>query len=215
MTGAPTEATVLDTSALSNFAHVDRLDLLADLPRIVTVIAVERELESGVETHPYLGTALVAFDVTIPVSAPSPEAARIVTELRDSLDPGEAQGLAVADARNGGSSPTTSTSTPEPSAGSSPAVSLSRRTATRRATTASPTTRSSSTGSIVKSENVRCWSRYRRRVYALVDYSVKIIIETQDDIDTVSICQRDRRRIRETQAAVVESFERVDSVLEE
>jgi len=32
MTGAPTEATVLDTSALSNFAHVDRLDLLADSP---------------------------------------------------------------------------------------------------------------------------------------------------------------------------------------
>ena len=41
MTGAPTEATVLDTSALSNFAHVDRLDLLADRPRIVAVTAVE------------------------------------------------------------------------------------------------------------------------------------------------------------------------------
>ena len=51
MTRLPAEATVLDTSVLSNFAHVDRLDLVAGLPRVVTVAAVERELDSGVETH--------------------------------------------------------------------------------------------------------------------------------------------------------------------
>lgn len=101
MTDAPTEATVLDTSALSNFAHVDRLDLLANLPRTVTVPAVERELESGVETHPYLDAAVEPLNATVPVSTPSPEAVHLETELRESLDPGEAQALAVADARDG------------------------------------------------------------------------------------------------------------------
>ena len=43
---------MLDTSVLSNFAHVDRLDLLASLPRVVTVAAVERELDAETaDTH--------------------------------------------------------------------------------------------------------------------------------------------------------------------
>jgi len=97
----PAEATVLDTSVLSNFAHVDRLNHLASLPRVVTVAAVERELESGVETHSYLDMALAALDTTVPVVAPSPAAARIEAELREMLDPGETQALAVADAIDG------------------------------------------------------------------------------------------------------------------
>ncbi|EMA61466.1 PilT domain-containing protein [Halorubrum lipolyticum DSM 21995] len=52
MTRPPAEAIVLDTSVLSNFAHVDRLDLLVSLPRVVTVAAVERELEIGRRNSP-------------------------------------------------------------------------------------------------------------------------------------------------------------------
>ncbi|WP_162141804.1 twitching motility protein PilT [Halorubrum ezzemoulense] len=78
-----------------------KLDLLASLPRVVTVAAVERELASGVETHPYLDTALTALDATVPVVAPSLAAARIEAELRETLDPGETQALAVADASDG------------------------------------------------------------------------------------------------------------------
>lgn len=35
MTEAPTNATVLNTTVLSNFAQVDRAELLLDLPRLV------------------------------------------------------------------------------------------------------------------------------------------------------------------------------------
>lgn len=40
MTDAPRNATVLNTTVLSNFAHVDHVELLLDLPRVVTVDAV-------------------------------------------------------------------------------------------------------------------------------------------------------------------------------
>jgi predicted nucleic acid-binding protein len=68
MTGAPARATVLDTTVLSNFAQVDGVELLLDLPRLVTVEGVAEELEA---------------------------------QLFESLDPGEAQALAVAEATNG------------------------------------------------------------------------------------------------------------------
>ena len=49
MTGPPTNATVLNTTVLSNFAQVDRVELLLDLPRLVTVDAVQEELEAGTD----------------------------------------------------------------------------------------------------------------------------------------------------------------------
>ena len=36
MKTAPSNATVLNTTVLSNFAHVDRVELLPELPRLVT-----------------------------------------------------------------------------------------------------------------------------------------------------------------------------------
>lgn len=101
MTRAPNRATVFDTSVLSNFAHVDRVELLCDLPRPATVDVVRTELESGVETHPYLRTALAALDDEIPVCSPSERAAELESALRETLDPGEAQALAVATANDG------------------------------------------------------------------------------------------------------------------
>jgi hypothetical protein len=47
MTGPPRNATVLNTTVLSNFAQVDHVELLLDVPRIATVDAVKHELEDG------------------------------------------------------------------------------------------------------------------------------------------------------------------------
>lgn len=101
MTTAPDRTTVFDTSVLSNFAHIDRVGLLADLPRPATVGVVRAELESGHETHPYLARALAVLDDPIPVCRPSSRAKEIEAELLETLDPGEAQVLAVAAATEG------------------------------------------------------------------------------------------------------------------
>ena len=42
-------ATVLNTTVLSNFAQVDRVELLLDLPRLVTVNEVQEELKRGTD----------------------------------------------------------------------------------------------------------------------------------------------------------------------
>lgn len=101
MTGAPSDATVLNTTVLSNFAHLERIDLLLELPRLVTVNAVRTELEAGTDTHPYLEHALSRLDDGIPVVAPSDAARQVETELLETLDPGEAQALAVAETAGG------------------------------------------------------------------------------------------------------------------
>lgn len=101
MTDAPDGATVLDATVFSNFAHVDRVQLLCGLPRVVTVDVVREELEAGVDTHPYLDVALDHLDGEIPVVTPSDVAATLESELRESLDPGESQVLAVAEAAHG------------------------------------------------------------------------------------------------------------------
>lgn len=93
--------TVLDTSVLSNFAHVDHVDLLVDLPRVATVVAVETELTDGVGTYQYLDRALAILDDGVPVCAPSDSATELETELLETLDPGEAQAMAVAAAGDG------------------------------------------------------------------------------------------------------------------
>ena len=101
MTGPPKNATVLNTTVLSNFAHVDRVELLLDLPRLVTVDAVEEELEAGTETHSYIEQAMTVLDEEIPVITPSGSAEKLEEQYLNTLDPGEAQALAVAEATDG------------------------------------------------------------------------------------------------------------------
>lgn len=101
MNGIRTQATVLDTSVLSNFAHVSRVDVLLELPRTVTTDVVRSELQAGVETHPYLDRALSVLGNDIPVLESDSVARDIEEELGETLDPGEAQVLAIAEAANG------------------------------------------------------------------------------------------------------------------
>lgn len=103
MTGytVPDSPTVLDTTALSNFAYIDRVDLLAALTNSCTVPVVREELQAGVETHPYLQPVLDALDETIPVVHISETVANREAIVTAHLDPGEAQAFAVADVHNG------------------------------------------------------------------------------------------------------------------
>lgn len=101
MTDPPANATVLNTTVLSNFAQVDHVELLLDLPRLVTVDAVLEELEAGAETHLYIERALAVLGEELPVITPSSSAERLEEQLLESLDPGEAQALAVAEVTDG------------------------------------------------------------------------------------------------------------------
>ncbi|ESS09222.1 MAG: putative nucleic acid-binding protein, contains PIN domain protein [uncultured archaeon A07HN63] len=101
MTDPPANATVLNTTALSNFAQVDHVELLLTLPRLVTVDAVRAEIDAGTDTHPYLDRALAVLEREVPVVTPSGSAATLETQLRKTLDPGEAEALAVAEATDG------------------------------------------------------------------------------------------------------------------
>lgn len=101
MTAPPENATVLNTTVLSNFAHVDRVELLLDLPRLVTVEAVEEELEAGAETHSYIEHAMTLLEEEIPVVTLSGSAEKLEEHHLKTLDPGEAQALAVAEATDG------------------------------------------------------------------------------------------------------------------
>lgn len=101
MTELPSNATVLNTTVLSNFAQVAHVEVLLNLPRLVTVAAVQDELEAGAETHPYLEHAQAVLGDGIPVVTPSRAAERLEAQLLESLDPGEAQALAVADVAGG------------------------------------------------------------------------------------------------------------------
>lgn len=97
MTGPPESATVLNTTVLSNFAQINRIKLLLDLPRLVTVDAVQEELKAGAETHLYIENALSVLGDKIPVITPSTVAEKQEEQLLETLDPGEAQALAVAE----------------------------------------------------------------------------------------------------------------------
>lgn len=99
--GGPANPAVLNTTVLSNFAYVDRVDLPGDLAGICTVPAVRDELADGVSSHSFLRSALDRLDNGIPVAPiPDPVAHREGV-LRSTLDPGEAQAFALADVRNG------------------------------------------------------------------------------------------------------------------
>ena len=101
MTRPPTQATVLDPTVLSNFAQVDHVELLLDLPRPVTVDVVRDELDAGAETHPYIENVLTVLGEWLPVITPSGQAETLEAQFLDTLDPGEAQVLAVAEAAEG------------------------------------------------------------------------------------------------------------------
>ena len=88
MTSLPAHATVLNTTVLSNFAQVDHVEPLLDLPRPVTVDAVRDELEAGAETDPYIEHALTVLGEGLPVITPSGRAETLKARLLDTLDPG-------------------------------------------------------------------------------------------------------------------------------
>ena len=68
-TGAvPSNPSVLNTTVLSNFASIDRIELLASLAGICTVPVVREELEDGVDSHPFLSPAVSAVGEDIPVA---------------------------------------------------------------------------------------------------------------------------------------------------
>jgi len=92
---------VLNTTVLSNFAAVDQVSLLAALAGICTVPAVREEIDAGVDAHPHLRPALDALGVSIPVASISDPVATRDSEVRQALDPGEAQAFALAEAQNG------------------------------------------------------------------------------------------------------------------
>jgi predicted nucleic acid-binding protein len=97
----PANPNVLNTTVLSNFAAIDRIDLVADLAGICAVPEVETELEGGVQTHPYLQPALDALDEALPVVRISETVANREAVVRGHLDPGEAQAFALADTHDG------------------------------------------------------------------------------------------------------------------
>ncbi|WP_336035375.1 twitching motility protein PilT [Halobacterium yunchengense] len=97
----PTDPSVLNTTVLSNFAAIDRIDLVADLAGICAAPEVEHELDAGVQTHPYLRPALDALHDTIPVAHISETVANREDVVRNHLDPGEAQAFALADTHDG------------------------------------------------------------------------------------------------------------------
>ncbi|ERH13775.1 MAG: putative nucleic acid-binding protein, contains PIN domain protein [halophilic archaeon J07HB67] len=103
MTGetVPSSPSVLNTTVLSNFAYVEALWVVAGLSGICAVPVVREELERGVDSHPYLESALQTLDREIPVVSVSRTAADRESTVRDHLDPGEAQAFAVADEHGG------------------------------------------------------------------------------------------------------------------
>jgi predicted nucleic acid-binding protein len=101
MSEVPDGPTVLNTTAPSNFAYVNRMDLLEVLPRVCTVPAVRSELRAGVGSYPYLQRALDAVGEPVPVVELDGSVEERASELANRLDPGEAQAFAVADVYDG------------------------------------------------------------------------------------------------------------------
>ena len=103
MTGddIPANPSVLNTTVLSNFAYIDQLWVVVDLSGICTVPVVREELEHGVDSHPYLQSALDTLDDGIPVAMISDTVANRQAVVSDHLDAGEAQAFALADAHDG------------------------------------------------------------------------------------------------------------------
>jgi predicted nucleic acid-binding protein len=97
----PANPSVLNTTILSNFASIDRIDLLASLAGICTVPVAQDELEDGVDDHPFLRPAVNAVEEEIPVASISETVANREAVVRGYLDPGESQAFALADVHDG------------------------------------------------------------------------------------------------------------------
>ena len=99
---------VFDTTALSNFAAVNRAELLEMLYRgyAFTTVEIGDELRRGIEAgYPYLTAALQQIETLSPagwiqlLTPSSPAEHRLRSELDQVLDPGEASCLALAASR--------------------------------------------------------------------------------------------------------------------
>lgn len=84
---------VLDTTVLSNFSSTDSVSFVtAVLKSPVVVLAVRDELERGLEMgHDYLDSAVGALDGELPVRTLTSD--RSYQDIRNQLDPGEAESL--------------------------------------------------------------------------------------------------------------------------
>lgn len=73
MTGdnLPANPSVLNTTVLSNFAYIDQLWVVVGISRICTVPVVREELERGVDSHPYLQSAVDTLGDDVPVATVS------------------------------------------------------------------------------------------------------------------------------------------------
>jgi len=96
----PANPIVLNTTVLSNFAYIDQLWVVAGLSGICAVPVVRKELEHGVDNHPYLQSALDVLVDEIPVATISDTVANREAIVGGHLDPGEAQAFALADAHD-------------------------------------------------------------------------------------------------------------------
>ena len=103
MTGddVPANPSVLNTTVLSNFAYIDQLWVVARLSGTCTVPIIRKELEDGVDDHPYLQSALDTLDDEIPVATISDTVTNRAAVVSGHLDAGEAQAFALADAEDG------------------------------------------------------------------------------------------------------------------
>ena len=102
MTSAiPERPTVIDATVFSNLAYLGHVDRLRILVRPVTPKAVRDELVAGSELYPFLTDATTALSTEIQV-VEMDEGSRVVFEqLRDRLDRGEAECLAIAETHDG------------------------------------------------------------------------------------------------------------------
>ncbi len=101
MCSVPSDPTVLNTTAPSNFAYIDRMELLEALPRVCTVPAVQSELRAGVDSYPYLQRALDSIGETISIVELDEIVDGAMITVASRLDPGETQAFAVADIYDG------------------------------------------------------------------------------------------------------------------
>lgn len=97
----PSSPSVLNTTVLSNFAYIERVDLLADLVGICTVPVVRSELREGVADHPYLQSALDILTTEIPVATIDNAVRSREAAAKSTLDAGEAQAFAMAEIHDG------------------------------------------------------------------------------------------------------------------
>jgi len=93
MAGRYPRPVFLDATFLSNYASTDSIGFLVSiLESPVVVPAVQDEIERGHRFgHDYLATAVEAFDDGLRIGDVPPETA--AAQLRDRLDPGEADAL--------------------------------------------------------------------------------------------------------------------------